>query len=121
MEVVQSIGAPLDAGFRDLRLQEVEKRSCMYSFITKSLWKEGIRDGKMSMCVCVCVCVLVIFSNRKHESDKKNTVDVAIESLKFLLLFEKRYPGRSSYKWEDTTQVGLEEMKCEDVKCVKNV
>jgi hypothetical protein len=24
MEVVQSIGAPLDAGFRDLRLQEVE-------------------------------------------------------------------------------------------------
>jgi histone-lysine N-methyltransferase SETMAR len=29
MEVVQSIGAPLDAGFRELRLQEVEKRSCM--------------------------------------------------------------------------------------------
>jgi hypothetical protein len=29
MEVVQSIGAPLDAGFRELRLQEVEKRdSC---------------------------------------------------------------------------------------------
>ena len=27
MEVVQSIGAPLDAGFRELRLQEVEKRS----------------------------------------------------------------------------------------------
>jgi hypothetical protein len=26
MEVVQSIGAPLDAGFRNLRLQEVEKR-----------------------------------------------------------------------------------------------
>jgi hypothetical protein len=25
MEVVQSIGAPLDVGFRDLRLQEVEK------------------------------------------------------------------------------------------------
>jgi hypothetical protein len=29
MEVVQLIGAPLDAGFRDLRLQEVEKWSCM--------------------------------------------------------------------------------------------
>jgi hypothetical protein len=29
MEVVQSIGAPLDAGFRELRLQEVEKQSCM--------------------------------------------------------------------------------------------
>jgi hypothetical protein len=29
MEVVQLIGAPLDAGFRELRLQEVEKRSCM--------------------------------------------------------------------------------------------
>ena len=29
MEVVQSIGAPLDAGFRELRLQEVEKLSCM--------------------------------------------------------------------------------------------
>jgi hypothetical protein len=29
MEVVQSIGAPLDAGFGELRLQEVEKRSCM--------------------------------------------------------------------------------------------
>jgi len=29
MEVVQSIGAPLDAAFRELRLQEVEKRSCM--------------------------------------------------------------------------------------------
>jgi hypothetical protein len=26
VEVVQSIGAPLDAGFRQLRLQEVEKR-----------------------------------------------------------------------------------------------
>jgi hypothetical protein len=29
MEVVQSVGAPLDAGYRELRLQEVEKRySC---------------------------------------------------------------------------------------------
>jgi hypothetical protein len=29
MEVVQSIGAPLDAGIREVRLQEVEKRdSC---------------------------------------------------------------------------------------------
>jgi len=28
MEVVQLIGALLDAGFRDLRLQEVEKQSC---------------------------------------------------------------------------------------------
>jgi len=27
MEVVQSIGAPMDAGFRELRLQEAEKRS----------------------------------------------------------------------------------------------
>jgi hypothetical protein len=30
MEVLQSIGAPLDAGFREIRLQEVEKRSCMF-------------------------------------------------------------------------------------------
>jgi hypothetical protein len=29
MEVVQSIGALLDARFRELRLQEVEKWSCM--------------------------------------------------------------------------------------------
>jgi len=29
MEVVQLIGAPLDAGFRELRLQEVEEQSCM--------------------------------------------------------------------------------------------
>jgi len=29
MEVVQSIGAPLDTGFRELRLQEVEKQSSM--------------------------------------------------------------------------------------------
>jgi hypothetical protein len=29
MEVVQSIEAPLDAGLRELRLQEVEKLSCM--------------------------------------------------------------------------------------------
>jgi hypothetical protein len=29
MEVVQSIGAPLDAGFREFKLQEVEKRRCM--------------------------------------------------------------------------------------------
>jgi len=29
MEVVHSIGAPLDVGFRELRLQEVEKWSCM--------------------------------------------------------------------------------------------
>jgi hypothetical protein len=28
-EFVQSIGAPLDAGFRELRFQEVQKRSCM--------------------------------------------------------------------------------------------
>ena len=28
-EVVQSIGAPLAAGFRELMLREVEKRSCM--------------------------------------------------------------------------------------------
>jgi hypothetical protein len=26
VDVVQSIGAPLDAGFRELRLQEMEKR-----------------------------------------------------------------------------------------------
>jgi len=29
MEVVQLIGAPLDTGFRELRLQEVEKQSCV--------------------------------------------------------------------------------------------
>jgi hypothetical protein len=29
MEVVKSIGALLDAGFRELRLQEAEKQSCM--------------------------------------------------------------------------------------------
>jgi len=29
MEIVQSIGAPLNVGFRELRLQEVEKQSCM--------------------------------------------------------------------------------------------
>jgi arginine/lysine/ornithine decarboxylase len=29
MEVMQSIGALLDTGFGELRLQEVEKRSCM--------------------------------------------------------------------------------------------
>jgi hypothetical protein len=35
MEVVQSIGAPLDAGFRELRLQEVEKRdSCSLDMAT---------------------------------------------------------------------------------------
>jgi len=30
MEVVQSIGAPPEAGLRELRLQEVEKRSCKF-------------------------------------------------------------------------------------------
>jgi hypothetical protein len=35
MEVVQSIGAPLEAGFRELRLQEVEKRdSCSENMAT---------------------------------------------------------------------------------------
>jgi hypothetical protein len=35
MEVVQSIGAPLDAAFRELRLQEVEKRdSCSEDMAT---------------------------------------------------------------------------------------
>ena len=35
MEVVQLIGAPLDAGFRELRLQEVEKRdSCSEDMAT---------------------------------------------------------------------------------------
>jgi hypothetical protein len=35
MEVVQSIGAPLDAGFRELRIQEVEKRdSCGEDMVT---------------------------------------------------------------------------------------
>jgi hypothetical protein len=28
MEVLQSIAAPLDAGFTELRLQQLEKRSC---------------------------------------------------------------------------------------------
>jgi hypothetical protein len=35
MEVVQSIGAPLDARFREIRLQEVEKRdSCSEDMAT---------------------------------------------------------------------------------------
>jgi hypothetical protein len=35
MKVVQSIGAPLDAGFRELRLREVEKRdSCSEDMAT---------------------------------------------------------------------------------------
>jgi hypothetical protein len=35
MEVVHSIGTPLDAGFRELRLQEVEKRdSCSKDMAT---------------------------------------------------------------------------------------
>jgi hypothetical protein len=29
MEAVQSIGAPIDTGFKELRLPEVEKWSCM--------------------------------------------------------------------------------------------
>jgi hypothetical protein len=34
-EVVQLIGTPLDAGFRELRLQEVEKRdSCIKDMVT---------------------------------------------------------------------------------------
>jgi hypothetical protein len=70
------------------------------------------------MCVCLC---FVSFSNSKHEFDQKNTVDVAIDSLKFLLLFEKRHLGTPSYKWEDTIQVDLEEMRCEDVNRIKHV
>ena len=35
MEVVQSIGSPLDAGFRELRLQKMEKRdSCSENMAT---------------------------------------------------------------------------------------
>ena len=50
----------------------------------------------MYVCVCVCVCVcacvcFVSFSNSKHESDKKSTVDLATDSLKFLLLFGKTH------------------------------
>jgi hypothetical protein len=67
------------------------------------------------------VC-FVGFSNSKHESDKKNTVGIAIDSLKFLLLFEKRHLWRPIYKWEDIIQVDLEEMRCEEnVSRIKHV
>jgi len=72
------------------------------------------------VCVCVCVC-FVGFSNSKLESDKKNTVDVTIDSLKFLLLFGNRHLGRPSCKWEDIFQVDLEEMRFEDVNRIKHV
>jgi len=36
MEVVQSIGAPLDTGLRELRLQEAEKWSCMIDVVWAS-------------------------------------------------------------------------------------
>jgi len=39
MEVVQSIGSPLDAGFRELRLQKMEKRdSCSENMATWIGW-----------------------------------------------------------------------------------
>jgi hypothetical protein len=41
MKVVQLIGAPLDAGFRELRLQEVEKRDSFSEQETR--W---YREGK---------------------------------------------------------------------------
>jgi hypothetical protein len=72
------------------------------------------------VCVCVCVC-FVSLSISKHESDKKNTVGLAIDSLKFLLLFGKRQLGRHRYKWENTIQVGLQEIRCEDVTSIEHV
>ena len=47
MEVVQSMGAQLDAGFRELRLQEVGKRSCMMtSWVPRSLTTKHRRQRK---------------------------------------------------------------------------
>ena len=37
MEVVQLIVAPLDAGFRELRLQKVEKRNCMIEGVIRAV------------------------------------------------------------------------------------
>ena len=69
---------------------------------------------------CVCVCVFFSYFNRKNESDKKNAVDIAIDSLKFLL-FGKRQLWRLGYKWEDTIQVDLEEIRCNDVNSIEHV
>ena len=62
MEVVQSIGAPLDAGFRDLRLQEVKKRSCMIRAVRtwlreqeKSWYREGMHALVSRWCQVVDV------------------------------------------------------------------
>jgi hypothetical protein len=52
---------------------------------------------------------------------RKKTVGVATDSLKFLLLYGKRQLGRPRYKWEDTIQVGLEEIRCEDVNSIEHV
>ena len=43
MKVVQSIGAQLNAGFRELRLQGVEKRSCMIRAV-----RTWLREQEMS-------------------------------------------------------------------------
>jgi len=70
----------------------------------------------------VCVCTLSVFPiANMNPTKKKNTVDVATDSLKFLLLFGKRHLGRPNYKWEDIIQVDLEEMRCEDVNRIKIV
>jgi len=41
MEVLQSIEAQLDAGFRESRLQRVEKRSCMIRAVRTRLLEQG--------------------------------------------------------------------------------
>jgi hypothetical protein len=55
MEVVQSIGAPLDAGFRELRLQEVEKRSCAIMDMAQetSWYREGMHALVSRWCKAV--------------------------------------------------------------------
>jgi hypothetical protein len=57
MDVVQSIGASLDAGFKDLRLQEVEKRGYMIMDMAQetSWYREGMHALVSRWCKAVAV------------------------------------------------------------------
>jgi hypothetical protein len=50
MEVVQSIGAPLDAGFRELGLQEVEKRDSCSEDMAKGTGNELVQGRHACSC-----------------------------------------------------------------------
>ena len=85
MEVVELIGAPLDAGLRELRLQEVEKRSCM---IDRGL---GVLPQPPAQTCCSALMALFMLIGVSQVSSWPYSFQAAMEvQWKLLMLWDIR-------------------------------